>query len=141
MGIAQRYSELIFAVQRWAKAHGIEVSLLNEPDDRHFPLVFSLTPPAQDEVETPPGTLFLFTPGEQLITSDVLAYIIQWIGEEERAAKPVILCAEDAGRIVERAMKATGVAGRVVLHQFAYRSGVFATDWLGAQQGPTRDFA
>lgn len=137
MGVAERYKGLISAAQRYAAVAGFKLSLDAIPDERNFPIVFRLD---KSTGFTPAGSadnfLFMFVPGETMLTSDVLNDVINRLSGDEAEPIPVLLFAEDDLRLVRRALDASGLSKHAVTHTYRYQAGVFECNWIPADQLP-----
>lgn len=130
MGVAERYKGLINATQRYAAGAGVKLSLDAVPDERHFPLVFKFDGESSTTSSgLAEGLLFMFVPGETLITSEVLGDVITRLNTDPAGAMPVLLFAEDDLRLVRRALDASGLSKHAVTHTYRYHSGLFECDW------------
>lgn len=133
MGVVERYKGLIGAAQRYAAGAGTKLSLAAVPDERHFPLVFRLEPSGLDaSADTAAGLLFLFFPGESMLTSDVLNEVINRLSTDASAPVPVLLFTDDDLRLVRRALEASGLSKHAAIHTYRYRAGLFECDWIPA---------
>jgi hypothetical protein len=135
MGVLERYKGLISAAQRYAAGAGVKLSLNLVPDERHFPIVFHLDPLTGDpSANSPESLLFMFFPGETMLTSDVLNEVISRLSTVADAPIPVLLFAEDDLRLVRRALDASGLSKHAATHTYRYHAGLFECDWVPAIQ-------
>jgi hypothetical protein len=131
MGVAERYRDLISATQRYASGLGVKLNLEAIPDDRQFPIVFvDNTTSALTAADDNGRLVFLFVPGETLLTSDVLADVIRRIMQAPAGSRRhVLLFAEDDLRVLRRTLDATGLGLYSAVHSYTYRTGQYECNW------------
>ncbi len=73
MSIADRYRDLISATHRHGLTIGARLQLVDIPEERQFPVVFTFTTDDSKPADNRHNLVFLFVPGESMLTSDVLS--------------------------------------------------------------------
>ena len=131
MGVLERYKGLVSAAQRYSVGAGVKLSLEAVPDERHFPIVFHLDPiSGHTAANSPKSLLFLFFPGETMLTSEVLNEVINRLNAD--APTPVLLFAADDLRLVRRALEVSGLSKHAAIHSYRFHAGLFECDWIPA---------
>jgi hypothetical protein len=129
MSIADRYRDLISATHRHGLTIGAKLRLDDIPEERQFPVVFSFTTGANAAAKEHGSLLFLFVPGESMLTSDILAEIIRRIQNCAAGCEHVLLFTEDDLRLVRRTLEASGLLNYATPFAYTYRAGYFSCEW------------